>query len=77
MRLLQEARDHRMHKDVVEEELAIRLTTEDIDRLFHTIITWGRFGELFGFDSDSQILYLDPDAQNIAESETTAGKSQV
>jgi NitT/TauT family transport system ATP-binding protein len=73
-RLLEEARDHRMHKEVVEEELAIRLTTEDIERLFKTIVTWGRYGELFGFDSDSEFLYLDTETP--AGNEVAVEKSQ-
>jgi NitT/TauT family transport system ATP-binding protein len=77
MRLLEEAQDHRLHKDVVEEELAIRLTTEDIERLFKTIVTWGRFGDLFGFESDTEILYLDPEAPKPATSGAAVGESQV
>jgi NitT/TauT family transport system ATP-binding protein len=64
IRLLEEARDHRLSKDVVSEELAIRLTTEDIERLFKTIVAWGRFAELFGFSADDEMLYLDVDTQN-------------
>ncbi len=58
-RLLEEAKDHRLHKDVVAEELAIRLTSEDIERLFKTVVAWGRFAELFGFSADDEVLYLD------------------
>jgi NitT/TauT family transport system ATP-binding protein len=61
IRLLEEAKDHRLHKDVVLEELAVRLTTEDIERLFKTVVTWGRFAELFGFSADDEVLYLDID----------------
>jgi NitT/TauT family transport system ATP-binding protein len=57
--LLLEAHDHRLSKDVVEEELAVRLTTEDVDRLFHTLVGWGRFGELFEYSTDDEMLSLD------------------
>jgi NitT/TauT family transport system ATP-binding protein len=66
IRLLEEAQDHRLSKDVVEEELAIRLTSEDIDRLFNTVVAWGRFAELFGYSADEEMLYLDTEAQAVA-----------
>jgi NitT/TauT family transport system ATP-binding protein len=68
IKLLQDAPDHRLPKDVVEEELAIRLTTEDVERLFKTIVAWGRFGELFGFSADDEVIYLDTEAQTPAGS---------
>jgi NitT/TauT family transport system ATP-binding protein len=66
--LLQEAREHRMTKEIVEEELCVRLTTEDVDKVFQTVVGWGRFAELFGYDATSEELYLD-------ESPTPAGNS--
>ena len=66
IRLLEEARDHRLHRDVVIEELAVRLTTEDIERMFSTVVAWGRFSELFGYSPNEEILYLDTDADNAA-----------
>ena len=60
--LLTEAAGHRLTKDVVEEELCVRLTTEDVDKLFTTIVAWGRFGELFEYSTDVEVLSLDVDA---------------
>ena len=57
--ILTEAKNHRLPADVVEEELAIRLPTEEIERLFKTIVAWGRFSELFGFSAEDNTLYLD------------------
>jgi NitT/TauT family transport system ATP-binding protein len=59
IQLLREAKNHRLPHDVVEEELAVRLTTEDTDRVMKTIIGWGRFAELFGYSPDTEELYLD------------------
>jgi NitT/TauT family transport system ATP-binding protein len=61
LHLLKEARDNRLHKDIIEEELAVRLTAEDVEKTFHTIVGWGRFGELFGYDASSEELSIDPD----------------
>jgi NitT/TauT family transport system ATP-binding protein len=59
IRILEEAKDHRLPQDVVEEELAIRLPTEETESIFKTVVGWGRFAELFGYSPDTQILYLD------------------
>jgi NitT/TauT family transport system ATP-binding protein len=59
IRLLEEAKDHRLHRDVIVEELAIRLTTEDIEKMFATVVAWGRFAELFGYSAGEEELYLD------------------
>ena len=59
MHLLQEAPGHRLSKEIVMEELAVRLTAEDVEKAFHTVTGWGRFGELFGYDATSQEMYLE------------------
>jgi NitT/TauT family transport system ATP-binding protein len=67
IRLLDEAKDHRLHRDVVIEELAIRLTSEDIERMFQTVVAWGRFTELFGYSPNEEELYLDVEADPPAD----------
>ena len=59
LKILQEATDHRLPKDVVLEELIIRLSTQDPDLLFETVVAWGRYAELFGYEPQSEMLYLD------------------
>jgi NitT/TauT family transport system ATP-binding protein len=59
LRLLEEARDHRLSKEIIEEELCVRLTSEDMEKVFSTIVAWGRFAEIFGYDAASEELYLD------------------
>ena len=59
MHILEEAKDKRLPQDVVLEELAIRLPTQDTEALFKTIVSWGRFGELFGYSTETETLYLD------------------
>ncbi len=61
LHLLKEAKDNRLTKEIIEEELAVRLTTEDVEKAFHTIVGWGRFAELFGYDASSEQLFIDPD----------------
>jgi NitT/TauT family transport system ATP-binding protein len=57
--ILMEAKDHRLPDDVIQEELAVRLPTEDVDQLFKTIVAWGRFSELFGYSAEDGTFYLD------------------
>ena len=57
--MLTQAKDHRLPQDVVLEELAIRLPTQDAEATFKTVVMWGRFAELFGFSPETEYLYLD------------------
>ncbi len=57
--LLKEAKGHQLPRDVIEEELAIRLTAEDIERAMTTVIGWGRFAELFGYSLSTRVFFLD------------------
>jgi NitT/TauT family transport system ATP-binding protein len=61
LHLLKEAQGNHLSKEIIEEELAVRLTTEDVEKVFNTIVGWGRFGELFGYDASSEELSIDPD----------------
>jgi NitT/TauT family transport system ATP-binding protein len=59
MQLLKESKGNQLSKEIVEEELAVRLTTEDVDKVFNTIVGWGRFAEIFQYDASSEILSVD------------------
>lgn len=62
LQILNEAKGRRLTQEIVEEELVMRLPTEDIDQLFSTLVAWGRFAELFGYSAEDQTLYLDQPA---------------
>ncbi|MGA2229360.1 MAG: nitrate/sulfonate/bicarbonate ABC transporter ATP-binding protein [Tepidisphaeraceae bacterium] len=68
--LLEEARGHEMSKEIVEEELCVRLCTEDIPKLIETVIPWGRYAELFGYSPDAERLYLDQPVSVPTDSES-------
>ena len=57
--MLKEAKDQRLPEEIVQEELAIRLPTEDVIAMTQTIISWGRFAELLGYSADTEEIYLD------------------
>ena len=58
IQILSEAKAHQLPQDVVLEELAIRLPTQDTEALFKTIVAWGRFSELFTYSTESETLTL-------------------
>jgi NitT/TauT family transport system ATP-binding protein len=77
IQILSEARGKRLPKDVVEEELVMRLPTEDVEPLFKTVMAWGRFAELFRYDAQSETLSLEEpnkETENAAPKE--AGRSK-
>jgi NitT/TauT family transport system ATP-binding protein len=50
-------------RETILEELVVHLTPRDPEKLFHTIISWARFGELFGYHATSERLYTDRRAE--------------
>jgi len=75
MRLLDAAEGKRLPGHVVQEELAVRVPThEPIDRLFDTIVAWGRNAELFGYNATEDEIYLDVESTaGAAASSPSAG----
>ncbi|MGH7987079.1 MAG: AAA-associated domain-containing protein [Candidatus Binataceae bacterium] len=59
MRLLRGQEDRSLQKEVVLEHLAMLLPNEPPERLFITVVNWGRFAELFGYNKDDERFYLD------------------
>ncbi len=58
-RLLRGQEDRSLTKEVILEHLAMLLPSERPERLFSTIVNWGRFAELFGYNKDEDRFYLD------------------
>lgn len=59
VRILQSQEDKSVSREVVLEHIAMLLPNEKPDRIFSTIINWGRFAELFGYNKDEDRFYLD------------------
>ena len=59
---LQQSEERRLHRDRVLEELSRLLPHENVEQLFKTIVNWGRYAELFGYNHDSLTLYLDEES---------------
>lgn len=59
---LQKSEEGRLHKDVVLEELSRFFPNENAEALFKTIVNWGRYAELLGYNPDTRMLYLDEES---------------
>jgi NitT/TauT family transport system ATP-binding protein len=59
MRLLRGQEDRSLPKEVVLEHLAMLLPNESPQKQFNTMVNWGRYGELFGYNKDEDRFYLD------------------
>ncbi len=59
IRLLRGQPDHSLPKEVALEHLAMLLPNESPQKQFNTMVNWGRYGELFGYNKDEDRFYLD------------------
>ena len=59
IRLLHGQEDKSLSKEVVLEHLAMLLPSEKPERQFSTMVGWGRYAELFGYNKDEDRFYLD------------------
>ena len=56
--ILEGAQDKRVRADVILERLAALLPYDRSDRLFETLVAWGRFAEMLDYDQDTHTIYL-------------------
>lgn len=59
---LQKSEEGRLGRDVILEELARLYPHENSEALFKTLVNWGRYAELLGYNPDTQTLYLDEES---------------
>jgi len=59
VRLLRGQEDRSLPKEVALEHLAMLLPNESPQKQFNTIVNWGRYAELFGYNRDEDRFYLD------------------
>jgi len=60
IKVLDEAPNKRLAKEVVVEELAVRLAAEDVARLIETVVGWARFAQVLGYSTETEELFLEP-----------------
>lgn len=57
--LLENSETDRPNREVVLEALTTWLPHENTEDLFKTVVSWGRFAEIIGYNPDTETLYLD------------------
>lgn len=59
--LINARRGRQVRRDIVVDRFARRMSDEDAEILFKTLVDWGRYAGLIGYDTKGEILYLDED----------------
>ena len=58
MKLIENSAQGQVPADVILEDLAVRLPQEQPRQLFTTLLNWGRYGEVFGYDRETDDFVL-------------------
>lgn len=59
LQLVKTGRGRQVRREKVINRFARWMSDEDAELLFKTVIDWGRFAELIGYDTRGEVLYLD------------------
>ena len=57
--LLHQAEKHRVDWEEVESALESEFPPDEIERQLDTIVDWGRYAEVLGYDDDEEVLFLE------------------
>jgi NitT/TauT family transport system ATP-binding protein len=68
--MLQTQENKAVEEDLVLEELAVWLPTEKPQTMFKSIVRWGRYAELLGYNADERKLYLDLESTSTPSQES-------
>jgi len=49
-------REGELSKEELLHEITLRLPMEDTEETFETLVAWGRFGELFAYREEKEVL---------------------
>lgn len=56
---LKSREDHQASRDQVIEKLAELIPNENSEHTFETLVNWGRYAEIFGYNDDTETFYID------------------
>ena len=57
--LIERSAEHAVSREAALEQLGLLFPSENPAQLFHTLVAWARYAELFGYSSRRGLLYLD------------------
>jgi NitT/TauT family transport system ATP-binding protein len=66
-RVLNSKGNHAMNKEFFTDILQEHFSVDEAERQLATAISWGRFADLFHYDTDTEQLYLDDDQAEVPE----------
>ncbi len=58
--------EHEIDKDFVLETILLHLPQENYEKMFQTIIRWSRYGNLFSYDENTEMVALQEESQPLA-----------
>ncbi|EEF60171.1 ABC transporter ATP-binding protein [Pedosphaera parvula] len=73
LRMLKNAENHELEEEVVLSELAMLYPHEKPHRVLRTIIAWGRYAELFKYNSTRKVIYPFDQPSSGSETEVPVG----
>ena len=56
--LIRRQANKEVHRDLVLETIVFRMPFENYEKVFDTLVRWGRFGDLLAYEEDSELLWL-------------------
>jgi hypothetical protein len=59
LQLLETRRNRQVSREQVVNGFARKMSDEDAETLFRTVVDWGRFAEIIGYDPNGGVLYVD------------------
>ena len=63
---LRRAPEMRLPREIVEDLIVMHMPDEPPEQAFTILVSWGRYAELFGYDPEAEILYLDVEGSGAA-----------
>ncbi len=67
VQFLNDKEDREATRDQLIEQLAEMIPNENAEQTFSTLVNWGRYAELFGYNDDTETFYLDLGDTNEAQ----------
>ncbi|MEI6233209.1 MAG: nitrate/sulfonate/bicarbonate ABC transporter ATP-binding protein [Planctomycetota bacterium] len=61
--LIRRQHNQEVHRDLVLETIVFRMPFENYEKVFDTLVRWGRFGDLLAYDEVSELLWLQQEKQ--------------
>jgi NitT/TauT family transport system ATP-binding protein len=58
LQILERHPDHRVDRDLVLEAIILRMPSEDYEKVFEVLVAWARYGNLFKYDEEEEVLSL-------------------